>query len=126
MYKNYVTPCKTHAAYICSGSARLKDLRQTCGMHVSEVRVFSRLRKTSVRSFCFREEFVVQICGQQCCRKCEQQNEKLRNAYPWVETEVSVVHLEQAARLPVEQVSWGNGLSCGRSCSAVQLRDEHV
>jgi hypothetical protein len=41
-------PCKTHAAYICSGSARLKDLRQRCGMRVTEVRVFSRLRQEFV------------------------------------------------------------------------------
>ena len=46
---------------------------------------------------------MAQICGLLCCRKREQQNEKLR-----VETEVSVVQLEQTARMPVKQVSWGN------------------
>ena len=30
------------------------------------------------------------------------------NAYRWVETEVAVVQMEQAARSPVKQVFWGN------------------
>lgn len=78
-------PCKTHAAYICSGSARLKDLRQTCGMHVTEVRVFSRLRNTCVRSLCFREECVVQICGQQwsVSKKMKSYVQRLSVGWDW-------------------------------------------
>ena len=65
--------------------------------------------------------------GQQCCGKCEQQNEKLCASL------IGGLRLKSLLFIWSEQVDCLRNrclgemrLSYGRSCSAVQLRDEHV
>ena len=116
------------AAYICCGSPRLKDLRQTCGMPVTEVRVFGRLRNAFITSLLLLwgmrgTDKVATVLWEVCSAK----RKVMWDVYRWVETEVIFVQLEQTARLSVKQVSWGEmRLSYGRRFNAVWLRDEHV